>query len=229
MRTVFVCLLLMLLTGGCKRLSDAPDLGDGTLQARLHFMNGQNAFQPGDIVHDAHGLAVAIDGFRFVGGSLWVQDDQHQVLATFPGNRWVVEQAISSVHPIGALPVGHMHAVVLTLGVPGGLLPEDGSWYTPEGLPFYLELSGRRDADGDGAVQPSDPPVHLLCGREPFHYAMADSHQDVLPGTTGEMAVRIDMARMLEQIDASAASNATPDDSVSLQLARNLAAAISGM
>lgn len=228
MNTRWIPMALALVLSGCKKLSDAPELPEGRMEARLHFINGTDDFSAGDVVHDGTGRAVAVDAFRFIAGPLWVQDDRHQVLATFPTNRWVVQQPLASTYPIGALPAGHMHALVLLLGVPGTVLP-DASWYTADGAPFYIELSGRMDADGDGTVQPADPTVHLLCGEEPFSYAMAGSHQDVLPGATNELAMRIDMARMLEQIDVSASGNNMPGDSVSLQLARNLSAAITGM
>jgi hypothetical protein len=85
------------------------------------------------------------------------------------------------------------------------------------------------DADGDGTVQPTEPSVHLYSDGGAFYYAMATSHRDVLPATNSTMTVNIDMGRLLQEIDALAASNAMPNDSVSQQLARNLAVAISGV
>lgn len=220
--------LLLLLLPGCKRLSDAPDLTEGRLLADLLFYNGQRPFVTGDTIRDGTGRLVAVDRFGFIAGGVWVQDDLHRPLASYPGNRWLIDEARNTTFEVGALPVGHMHALVLTLGVPEAQVPQDEDWTSPGGDPVYLVLSGRMDADGDGEVGPAEAPLDIRCGGSPVYYAMAVSHQDVLPGSSGNVGVRVDLGRLLEHIDAMAANGAAPSDSVPLAVVRNLSAAITG-
>ena len=223
---------------GCRK-DDLKINDPGTeshLSLRFRFMHGAQPFSMDSVYTDGFGSSVRFTAVRFLLHGFTPLQEQGFEQGAWP-EAWCLADASSpnTEWPLGIVKTGSIHFLRTTTGLSSEqdrLLPEQcpcpaamhamltdtlGSGYD------VLVLEGRVDSDGDGNVSDDDQLFRIRCASNDYKTPlMIHAHADVFLLRDAVLDVRVDMAKLLKDIDLPDGPVAIGDGPVDDQAMNNL-------
>jgi hypothetical protein len=236
----------LLLVSGCERKEqDVPQPTHPTytvdVDLAVVFMYGSHEYEIGSEYTDDLGVHFKIDRFKFLLSNSYIVDDAGVTLGTYPGKVLSVDASLGmNTFSLGPLTASHAHFVHWVLGLDPAAnhvapaeaaapLDQADLRCGPDASDGYrfLELEGRWDSSGDGAIGNDDATfAYRVCGDPWARPASSRIHGDLPPGGMMLVPVRVDMKVLLNGVDLTTAPGLITDGPVIETMMTNLVAAL---
>ena len=235
------CLLLTACQHGPDELV-APEPSIRTVEQHLavDLRYGGHTYELASIYTDAFGHAFKLDTIRFLLSGAHAVSDDGATLADYPDAYLLVDGAdTSNDFTLGTLTSDHLHGIRFMIGLEPAvnhIAPANAPAPMNNGSMFsgntstgyrFLELMGRADSNGDGAIDMSDQPFAFHCGGDAMlRSSSAPVHTDLPTGGSFTARLPVDVEKLLTNIDFLNTPSSTGDGPINAQLMDQLVEAM---